>query len=118
VSLLPNHLASIIKRRKKMITKEIKLINELGLHARAALKFVETSLNYKSEIVVTHGEKTANGKSIIELMLLSASSFLYSNSVLILNINGEDEEECMNSLVELIENRFGEAEFPAITFGM
>ena len=89
-----------------MIKTHITIINKLGLHARASAKFVSTSGKYQSQIEVTKGSQTINGKSIMGVMLLAASQ----GSELVLNINGPDEEHMTEALITLINNRFHEAE--------
>ena len=89
-----------------MIEKDIQLKNVLGLHARAASSFVKASSKFKSEIIVEKDGQEANGKSILGLMAMAVG---YRNWITI-RISGEDEEEAMEHLVELINNRFGEEE--------
>lgn len=89
-----------------MIKTEIKIINRLGLHARASAKFVATAARYQSHIEVTKGSQTVNGKSIMGVMMLAANQ----GSELILEIEGPDEEAMNKALVDLIENFFGEGE--------
>ncbi|RUR08566.1 HPr family phosphocarrier protein [Legionella sp. km772] len=89
-----------------MIKTKIKIINRLGLHARASAKFVSTAARYQSHIEVTKGSQTVNGKSIMGVMMLAANQ----GSELILEIEGPDEAAMNQALVELIENFFGEGE--------
>ena len=88
--------------RKIVIT----ITNQLGLHARASAKFVATASKFISQFKVTRGSQTVNGKSIMGVMMLAASK----GSELILEIDGEDEEEMEKMMLALINNRFGEAE--------
>ncbi|MGE4349039.1 MAG: HPr family phosphocarrier protein [Candidatus Berkiella sp.] len=87
-----------------MIRKKIQIINKLGLHARAAAKFVQMAARFGSHIEVIKNGKTVNGKSIMGVMMLAASQ----NTWIELNINGEDEEEAMLALETLMNERFGE----------
>lgn len=89
-----------------MKTTNIIIINKLGLHARASAKFVSTAARYQSHIEVTKDSQTINGKSIMGVMMLAASK----GSELTLQINGPDEEAMEKALVDLINNRFHEAE--------
>ncbi len=89
-----------------MIKKKITIINKLGLHARAAAKFVSTATRFASKIEVDHNGRTVNGKSIMGVMMLAASR----GTELELIVAGEDEEQAMLSIEQLIMNRFGEAE--------
>ena len=89
-----------------MPQQNITIINKLGLHARAAAKFVGIASKYKSEIFLIKDTKTVNGKSIMGIMMLAACK----GTVLSLKIDGEDESEAFTDLVSLIENRFDEDE--------
>ena len=89
-----------------MIKIDITLINKLGLHARASAKFVSTAARFQSHINVSKETKTVNGKSIMGVMMLAASK----GSTLTLSIDGPDEDAMEKALVDLINNRFGEAE--------
>lgn len=87
-----------------MITNKIKIINQLGLHARASAKFVSTAARFQSRIDVTKDSQTVNGKSIMGVMMLAANK----GSELTLEIEGPDEVAMNDALVELITNFFGE----------
>lgn len=89
-----------------MIKTKITIINKLGLHARASAKFVSTAARFQSRIDVTKDAQTINGKSIMGVMMLAASK----GSELTLEFDGPDEAEMEKALVELINNRFHEAE--------
>ncbi len=89
-----------------MLTKELTIINKLGLHARAAAKFVARASRYASHIEIGRGDKIVNGKSIMGVMMLAASK----GTQIELRINGEDENEALADLENLIANRFGEDE--------
>lgn len=87
-----------------MQKKTVVIANKLGLHARAAARFVEAASAFESDIEVRAGEKSVNGKSIMELMMLAAAK----GSTMELTIYGRDEENALRALVKLIEDRFGE----------
>ncbi len=89
-----------------MIRVQITIINQLGLHARASAKFVATASKFISQLKVSRGSQTVNGKSIMGVMMLAASK----GSELTLEIDGDDELEMEKTMVALINNRFGEAE--------
>ena len=89
-----------------MIQTTIKIINRLGLHARASAKFVSTAARYQSHIEVTKGSQTVNGKSIMGVMMLAANK----GSEFTFEIEGPDEVAMNQALVDLIENFFGEGE--------
>lgn len=86
------------------ISKEIEIINELGMHARAAGAFVKTAEKFKSEIKVSRNGMDVNGKSIMGLMMLAA----FKGSFITLSVSGEDESDAAAAIEELINNKFGE----------
>jgi phosphocarrier protein len=87
-----------------MLNKEITIINKLGLHARAAAKFVNLASGFASEINISRNGKTVNGKSIMGVMMLAANC----GSTIELSIDGDDEQNAMQQLEHLIQDRFGE----------
>jgi len=86
--------------------KTVEIINKLGLHARAASKFVKLASRFESQILLRKGSREANGKSIMGVMMLAASQ----GSKLELVTEGPDEEEAFAALEALIADRFGEGE--------
>lgn len=84
----------------------ITIINKLGLHARASAKFVSTAARFQSQLEVTKDKQTINGKSIMGVMMLAAKK----GTVISLHIDGPDEEEMEQALVNLIQQRFFEEE--------
>ena len=89
-----------------MNQKEITIINKLGLHARAAAKFVKVASSFQAEINVNSGHKDVSGKSIMGIMMLAAGK---GKSIQIKTI-GPDEDEAMAALESLINDKFGEDE--------
>ena len=87
-----------------MITKQAKIINKLGLHARAAAKLVTLASSFKSDIQLGLNGKQINGKSIMGVMMLAAAQGFTVD----LTVSGEDEEQAIEALLELINSRFGE----------
>lgn len=87
-----------------MIKKQAKIINKLGLHARAAAKLVTLASAFKSDIHVGLNGKQINGKSIMGVMMLAAAQ----GYTIDLIVSGEDERQAMDALLELINSRFGE----------
>ncbi len=87
-----------------MIEKSITIINKLGLHARAASKFVATASKFESEVRLAREGQTVNGKSIMGVLMLAAPQ----GTDLLLSVCGEDEERATQNLVALVEDRFGE----------
>lgn len=89
-----------------MITTTVKIINKLGLHARASAKFVALAMRFQSHIEITKLSQKVNGKSIMGVMMLAASQ----GSELIFEIEGPDEKAMEEALVNLVLDRFGETE--------
>lgn len=89
-----------------MPSTDIEVVNRLGLHARAAAKFVQTAAAYTCEISVEKGSKRVNGKSIMGLMMLAASQ----GSALVITTAGDDADNAMAALVDLVNSKFGEPE--------
>jgi phosphocarrier protein len=89
-----------------METKEIQVINKLGLHARAAAKFVKLASEFSSDIALARDGRQVNGKSIMGVMMLAAARGTH----LILTADGPDEREAVRRIQELFEQRFGEEE--------
>ncbi len=87
-----------------MLNKEIIIVNKLGLHARAAAKFVSLASGFESEIMVKRNGKCVNGKSIMGVMMLAAGC----GTTIELSANGNDESQAIAELEALIEDRFGE----------
>jgi len=89
-----------------MVRREFELRNRLGLHARAAAKFVNVASRFQAEVFVAHNDEEVNGKSILGLLLLAAPC----GSRLFVRAEGNDESEALNAIGELISERFGEGE--------
>ncbi len=89
-----------------MKNKKIMISNKLGLHARAAAKFVRIASGFQSEIMIHLGSHKVSGKSIMGIMMLAAGKGTEISLVTV----GPDEDEAMTALENLIINRFGEAE--------
>lgn len=84
----------------------IEIINKLGLHARAASKLVSVTTKYSCDIKITKDDKTVDGKSIMSLMMLAASK----GTTLQISTQGADENEALDAIIQLINNRFDEEE--------
>lgn len=89
-----------------MLRREVEIINKLGMHARAAARFVTLAQTFASEIIVAKDGRQVNGKSIMGIMMLAAAM----GTRIELVIDGEDETSAMQHLTELINNRFDEDE--------
>jgi phosphocarrier protein len=88
------------------ISREIQIINKLGMHARAAAKFVKLAAEFSSDIEVEHKNQRVNGKSIMGVMMLAAAK----GSNITIYADGDDAEESADKLSTLINNRFDEDE--------
>jgi len=88
------------------INQNIEIINKLGMHARAAAQFVQIASGFNSHIEIEKDGRKVNGKSIMGVMMLAAGK----GSEVILYADGEDEDESIQKLMELINNRFNEDE--------
>ncbi|MEH6565708.1 MAG: HPr family phosphocarrier protein [Halopseudomonas sp.] len=90
-----------------MPTTRIEIINKLGLHARAAAKFVGVASRYGCEVKVGQDENLqVDGKSIMQVMMLAASK----GSEICISCEGEQAEEALEELLALINDYFGEGE--------
>jgi len=89
-----------------MIKKDVTIINKLGLHARAAAKLVSLAAKFDADIQVAKEGRKVNGKSIMGVMMLAASK----NSTITLTADGEDEQQAISELEQLVMDRFGEDE--------
>jgi phosphocarrier protein len=89
-----------------MIEKEVLIRNKLGLHARAAVKFVNLANRYGAAVKVIKDNTEIDGKSILGILTLAA----IQGSAVLLRISGKEEEEAMAALTALIKNKFDEKE--------
>jgi len=86
------------------VTRDVPILNALGLHARAAARFVQTANRFQAAIRVTRGDRTVDGKSIMGILLLAAAR----GTILTIAAEGPDAANAMNELCALIASRFGE----------
>jgi phosphocarrier protein len=89
-----------------MIEKEVPIRNKLGLHARAAVKFVNLANRYSSSVKIIKDDTEIDGKSILGILTLAA----VQGSTVALQVAGKDEEEAMKALTALVKDKFGEKE--------
>ena len=85
--------------------EDLTITNAVGLHARPASIFVQTSNKFNSDIQVEYDKKTANAKSILQVLSLGVQK----GGRISLKISGEDELQALTTLKELIEEDFGES---------
>lgn len=86
--------------------QEVKILNKLGLHARASAKLTQLASRYRSEVWLSRDSRKINAKSIMGVMMLAANQGV----TLGIETTGTDEAEAMQALVNLIEDGFGESE--------
>jgi phosphocarrier protein HPr len=89
-----------------MLTITIKIINKLGLHARASAKLTQVANQFASDVWIEKSNKKVNAKSIMGVMMLAASQ----GSDVTISTQGSDEKEALNAIVDLINDYFGEGE--------
>jgi phosphocarrier protein len=87
-----------------MTTRDARVVNPLGLHARAAARFVHLATQFQSQIQVARDAKVMDGKSIMGILLLAASR----GSTITVIADGPDEATAVDALIELVETGFGE----------
>ncbi|MBP9102092.1 MAG: HPr family phosphocarrier protein [Nitrosomonas sp.] len=89
-----------------MQTREVEIVNKLGLHARASAKLTKLASQFKCEVWATKNNRRVNAKSIMGVMTLAANK----GSRLQIETTGDDEVEALAALVALVEDYFGEGE--------
>jgi phosphocarrier protein len=87
-----------------MVARSVTVANQLGLHARAAAKFVHMASRFQSHVRVSRGSQTMDGKSIMGILLLAAAT----GTVLTVSAEGEDEQAALDALCGFIQTGFGE----------
>jgi phosphocarrier protein len=87
-----------------VIRRELVIRNRLGLHARAAARFVHTAGRFRSRVTAGREGRVMDGKSILGILLLAASR----GTTVEVTAEGADEEEAMAALAALVEGGFGE----------
>jgi phosphocarrier protein HPr len=89
-----------------MLQQSIEIINKLGLHARASAKLTQTASGFQSQVHLSRNGRRVNAKSIMGVMMLAAAK----GTTVDLEIEGPDEQNAMNALITLINDKFGEGE--------
>ncbi|MBU0592195.1 MAG: HPr family phosphocarrier protein [Pseudomonadota bacterium] len=89
-----------------MLQRDIEITNKLGLHARASAKITQTAGQHKSQVWLSRNDRRINAKSIMGVMMLAAAK----GTTIGIETEGEDEEQAMKALVDLISDKFGEGE--------
>ena len=89
-----------------MLRRQVTIINKLGMHARAAARFVQLASRFECDIKVSRNGREVNGKSIMGVMMLAAGS----GSEIEIIVQGQDEALAMEHLEALVADKFGETE--------
>jgi phosphocarrier protein HPr len=88
------------------VTREVEIVNKLGLHARASAKFVQCAEQFDAEITVSRGHESVGGTSIMGLMMLTAGPGIS----ITISATGKEAKPAVDALCELVASRFGEEE--------
>ncbi|MDD3570524.1 MAG: HPr family phosphocarrier protein [Lachnospiraceae bacterium] len=83
-----------------MVERNVTIVNKLGMHARASAQFVSFVYRFKCDITLIRDTKKANAKSILNLLMMS----LNCGSEITVRVEGENEEDVLDSIVNYIEN--------------
>jgi len=89
-----------------MTSQAVTVVNQLGMHARAAAKFVQTASRFKSAVKIRKNGEEVDGKSILGILLLAASQ----GTRIVLTVTGEDESDAFAAVEDLIARSFDEEE--------
>jgi phosphocarrier protein HPr len=92
-----------------MTSRAVTVVNQLGLHARAAARFVHLATRFEAHIRVTRDSKVMDGKSIMGILLLAAAR----GTTITISADGRDEQAAVEALVKLVESGFGEESWNA-----
>ncbi|MDR2592617.1 MAG: HPr family phosphocarrier protein [Chitinispirillales bacterium] len=87
-----------------MFEKDVTVVNKLGIHARPAGSIVRAASTFKSKVELVKDGNTADAKSIMNVMMLAASK----GTVISVRADGEDEQEAVQAVISLFENKFNE----------
>jgi phosphocarrier protein HPr len=101
---MPHGFSQITTVISAMQTRQVRITNRLGLHARAAAKIVKVASRFRSNVSLVVEDRRASARSILAVMMLAASM----GSVVRLEARGPDEAAAMTAMVKLIDDGFGE----------
>ncbi len=85
-------------------TRELTIINRLGLHARAAARLVEVARQYQAEVALEKNGESVDAKSVISLLTLECPL----GTRVVVRAKGDDSAQALSAVVDLIEHKFGE----------
>jgi phosphocarrier protein len=89
-----------------MVSKEVEIINRLGLHARAAAQLVKLTTQFQSKVFLKKGSQSANAKTIMDVLMLAGTQC----TRITIEASGTDEQEALDEIVRLVAARFHESE--------
>lgn len=92
-----------------MTTRDLTIVNPLGLHARAAARFVHVAARFSSQVTVARKARVTDGKSIMGILLLAAAR----GTTITVTADGPDEAAAVEALAELVASGFGDASWSA-----
>jgi phosphocarrier protein HPr len=87
-----------------MVEKRVRIVNVLGLHARAAARFVRAASRFRSRVMITKDGTTTDGKSILGILFLAATA----GTEIVIAASGEDEAQAIETLATLVADGLGE----------
>jgi phosphocarrier protein HPr len=87
-----------------MVSRTVTVCNQLGMHARAAARFVHTASAFQARVHVSRGSRVMDGKSIMGVLLLAAAK----GSAITISADGADEAAALDALCQLVDSGFGE----------
>jgi phosphocarrier protein HPr len=87
-----------------MVSQNVTVVNQLGMHARAAAKFVHLATRFQAHVRVARDRREMDGKSIMGILLLAAGR----GSTITISADGSDEREAIDALAALVASGFGE----------
>ena len=90
--------------RSDLLSRDLDIINKLGLHARAAAKLVTLAGSFEADIRISKAEREVNGKSMMGVLMLAAAQ----GSRIHVSASGHDAEAALNAIAALVADRFGE----------
>ena len=94
----------MVTKQNLPATAKVVIGNSLGLHARPAMSFVDTANRFAADVRVKKGSQSVDGKSIMQMMMLAATQ----GTQLRIEAEGDDAEDAIAALCELVESNFGE----------
>jgi phosphocarrier protein HPr len=92
-----------------MTSRSVTVVNQLGMHARAAAKFVHLAGRFTAHVRVARDQREMDGKSIMGILLLAAARGM----TIAISADGPDEQDAIAALCELVESGFGEESWSA-----